>query len=140
MCSSDYYSLFEHTADIGIEVKGKTLEEAIERVLLAFYDLNVSLDNVEERMDRVIKGEGETLQDSLVYLLEEALFLFDTEGFVGKHVDVKVEGNTINATVRGELFNPQKHEPKFEIKAITYHQMVIKETDEGFLIRVVFDV
>jgi len=40
---------------------------------------------------------------------------------------------------RGERFQPGRHEPGIMVKAVTYHLMEIKETPEGWIVRVVFD-
>ena len=140
MPSSELYRLFEHTADLGVEVNGVSLEEAITRLLLALYDLHVSIDTIEPKVERRLEVYGETLEDAVVYLLEEALFLFDTEGFIARIANVEITDGRITATMKGEFFAPERHIPKFEIKAITYHQLSIKETKDGYTIRVVFDV
>ena len=140
MPSSEFYSMFEHTADIGVEVKDKTLEGAIEKLLLAFYDLNVEIEGIEPIIEKELEVSGENIEDRVVYLLEEALFLFETEGFIGKEAKVKLKDDRIIASVKGEYFDPGRHTPKFEIKAITYHQLNIKMEGGKFHIRVVFDV
>jgi SHS2 domain-containing protein len=44
------------------------------------------------------------------------------------------------AEVRGEKFDPQRHQVKIEIKTPTYHMFSIAEDDTGYKATVVFDV
>jgi SHS2 domain-containing protein len=42
--------------------------------------------------------------------------------------------------VTGEPFDGRKHEICKEIKAVTYHQTEVRQTDAGWTARVIFDV
>ena len=46
----------------------------------------------------------------------------------------------LNATLKGEIFNSEKHEIGTEVKAITYSFMKIEEKDEKVEITMVFDI
>ncbi|ALV63294.1 Archease [Thermococcus sp. 2319x1] len=125
---------YEHTADIGIRGYGKTLEEAFEAVAIALFDVMVNVEKVEKREVREIEVEGEDLYSLLYNFLEELLILHDTEGLVFRDFEVKIEktkeGYKLKAKAYGEKLS-EKHEPKEEVKAITYHDMEIKQLPNG---------
>ena len=125
---------YEHTADIGIRGYGDTLEEAFEAVATALFDVMVDVRKVDRKEMREIEVEGEDLYALLYSFLEELLILHDTEGLVFGDFEVGIEktkeGYKLKAKAYGESLS-EKHEPKEEVKAITYHEMNIKQFEDG---------
>ncbi|WP_048148922.1 archease [Palaeococcus ferrophilus] len=126
---------YEHTADIGIRGYGETLEEAFEAVALALFDIMVDVRKVEPRECREVEVEGEDLMALLYSFLEELLVLHDMEGLVFGDVRVNIEkteeGYGLRARACGEVLDYEKHGPKEEVKAITYHEMRIEKIPDG---------
>ena len=125
---------YEHTADIGVRGYGSMLEEAFEAVALGLFDVMVDVRKVEPRECREVEVEEEDLEALLYSFLEELLVLHDTEGLVFGDVKVKIEktdkGYRLKAKACGEPLS-EKHEPKEEVKAITYHDMRIEKLPDG---------
>ncbi len=125
---------YEHMADIGIRGYGDTLEEAFEAVATALFDVMVDVRKVDRKEMREIEVEGEDLYALLYSFLEELLILHDTEGLVFGDFEVGIEktkeGYKLKAKAYGEALS-EKHEPKEEVKAITYHEMNIKQFEDG---------
>ena len=125
---------YEHTADIGVRGYGSTLEEAFEAVALALFDVMVDVRKVEPKECREVEVEEEDLEALLYSFLEELLVLHDVEGLVFGDVKVEIEktenGYRLKARACGEPLS-EKHEPKEEVKAITYHEMEIKQLPDG---------
>ena len=125
---------YEHTADVGIRGYGSTLEEAFEAVALALFDVMVDVRKVDPKECRDVEVEEEDLEALLYSFLEELLVIHDVEGLV--FGDVKVEigkaenGYRLTARACGEPLS-EKHGPKEEVKAITYHEMEIKQLPDG---------
>ncbi|WP_457752824.1 archease [Thermococcus sp.] len=126
---------YEHTADIGIRGYGRTLEESFENVAIALFDVMVDVRKVEPKEVREIEVSGKDLYALLYNFLEELLILHDTEGLVFSDFEVKIEkteeGYKLKAKAYGEPLDYEKHEPKEEVKAITYHDMKIEQLEEG---------
>ncbi|WP_297417620.1 archease [Thermococcus sp.] len=125
---------YEHTADIGIRGYGSTLEEAFEAVALALFDVMVDVRKVDPKECREVEAEGEDLMALLYNFLEELLVIHDVEGLVFGDVRIEIEksgdGYKIKARACGELLS-EKQGPKEEVKAITYHEMEIKQLPDG---------
>jgi SHS2 domain-containing protein len=126
---------YEHTADMGVRGFGSTLEEAFEAVALGLFDVMVDVGKVEPRECREVEVEEEDLEALLYSFLEELLVLYDMEGIVFGDVKVRIEktdnGYRLRARACGEPLNLKKHNPKEEVKAITYHEMEIKRLPDG---------
>jgi SHS2 domain-containing protein len=53
---------------------------------------------------------------------------------------VKVDEQGLKAKARGEPLDRERHELSHEVKAITYHQLEVKQTDQGWQARVIVDI
>jgi SHS2 domain-containing protein len=85
--------------------------------------------------------EAEALDELMVNWLDEFLYLHDTEGLVFKRFQVEpIQQNRLEAMAWGEVLDPARHEIKAGIKAVTYHQLYVKEIDGGWETQVIFDV
>jgi len=46
----------------------------------------------------------------------------------------------LKAKIQGEPYDAKKHKPKVEVKAVTYHQMEIKEHKGGCELKFILDL
>ncbi|MEM1538673.1 MAG: archease [Candidatus Nezhaarchaeales archaeon] len=139
------FRFLNHTADVYIEAYGKDLKEAFENAALGMFEVIVNTGNVTASEELDISVEGSDLQSLLYNWLEELLYLFDAKGLVFS--EFKVLRITIGeavyrleAKVRGEKFNPEKHEGRTAIKAVTYSLMEVQVKPEGVTLRFVLDI
>jgi SHS2 domain-containing protein len=69
------------------------------------------------------------VEEALVAWLQELLYLYEVHRFVPAEIEVRTAGaKGVRALVRGEPFDPQRHEVRMEIKAATYHGLDIRPT------------
>jgi SHS2 domain-containing protein len=136
------YRIFDHTADLGVEVTGATPEELYAGAAFALFDQLTDLSAVRAQRSREIDVVGENPADLLVNFLREVLYGWNGEGFLMKSCIVRrVTPTRIKAVLKGEGFDPVRHLINREIKAVTYHQGSVLENPEGMWVaRVVFDV
>jgi SHS2 domain-containing protein len=135
------YRIFDHTADLGIEVTADTLEALYAGAVLALFDCLADLTNVRAGQTLEIVTVGGDEAETLVNLLREALFAFHGRGFLVKACLVnEVEPTRVRAVLRGEPFDSVRHRLRREIKAVTYHQASVQLTKSGWVTRVVCDV
>jgi SHS2 domain-containing protein len=136
------YTEIEHTADVGLELIAPDLRSAFERVAAAMFDMISDLDRIGTGWRRDVRVEGREgdLENLLIRWLTELLFVHESERVLLSSFDVRSLGrNALEAEVVGERYDPRRHTLKVEIKAPTYHGLVIRETDSGWRVRVIFD-
>lgn len=143
------YRLIYHTADIGIEVFGKTQKELFANAVEALFDLMLEqkLGQIDfpagaaksEKREIIVAGDDP--EDLLINFLREILYLFNGELWVTTGCRfLEISTKRIVAELSGLSYDPQKHCIKMEIKAVTYHGLSVKKNDSGWKARVIFDV
>jgi len=135
------YNTFDHTADLGLAIRGKSEEDLFANAAFAVFDIITDLGRVEPRETRRVLVEGDSPEDLLINFLREILYLYNGERWLLKDLRVtRIGERTLEAEARGEPFEGQKHEILKEIKAVTYHQAEVHKTPDGWAARVIFDV
>lgn len=131
---------FEHTGDLGIELSAPTRDELFRRAAVAMAFLLVECSGVGGTEERQVEVRADTDADLLHELLAELLDLFIIDGFVWCEAKVREHERSLVVTLRGERFDPSRHEFRGEIKAVTYHQLSVEQSPQGWRARVIFDV
>lgn len=135
------YELIDHTADIGVKVRGKSVGELFENAAYAMFDLIADLDRVKKREVLEVEIEGEGMDELLADWLRELLYKFNGERHLLKDFKIEeIDQKSLKARVRGEKLDLSRHSLKMEIKAVTYYGLEIKRTSEGWQAQVIFDV
>ncbi|RLE07569.1 archease [Candidatus Aerophobetes bacterium] len=135
------YELIDHTADIGIKVRGKSVGELFENAAYAMFDLIADLNRVKKREVLGVEIEGEGMDELLADWLRELLYKFNGERHLLKDFKIEeIDQKSLKARVRGEKLDLSRHSLKMEIKAVTYYGLEIKRTSEGWQAQVIFDV
>ena len=81
-CCMHHYKVFDHTADLGVEISGKTKGDLFNHAALALFDLLMDAPGMDASQCREITIEGADITDLFVNFLREILYLFNGEGFV----------------------------------------------------------
>lgn len=136
------YEFFDHTADIGIKAYGRDLNEAFENAALAVFEVMTDTSKVEPKESREIEIDGMDLENLLYRWIESLLVYHDSELLLfGKFkVKIDLENLRLNAIAWGEKFNPDKHERRTVVKAVTYHEMSVVKTNNGYELTFVVDI
>jgi len=132
------YELIDHTADVMVSCKGRTLEECFENAAYALFDQMIDADTISQTVKKEIVVEGRDEEERLYAFLSEMLFVMETEGLVFSDFKVVFDNNKVKCTAKGEKLDLRKHRPKTEVKAITYHELSVRK--EIPCITVIFDV
>lgn len=133
----------DHTADVKYIVKGKSLEEAFAFAGIAMFDYLVPIETIQSRQEKSFEKQTNELGKLLFDYLDELLFYLDTESFLTKEVKqlsiTSKEGQyKLSVVIGGDVSDG--YETGGNIKAVTYHEMQINPTPEGYEIHVVIDV
>ena len=135
------FRVLEHTADIGFEAFGATRMEVFANAARALTHLMVDLETIEPREKLSLRAEASDMPSLLVNWLSEVLYLFDAEGWLFRDFEVEnFTDHSLEATVRGEKFDRMRHQAKLVVKAITYHQLDLRETAQGWRAQVYVDI
>ncbi|MFB3907692.1 MAG: archease [Candidatus Eisenbacteria bacterium] len=140
------YESFDHTADIGLRVYGRTRGELFEQAALGLASLLLESGEVRPVEERVVSLEHQGFEEGLIGWLNEILYLREIGRFLPATVAVLVlDSRRLRARLSGETLDPSRHLPGLEIKAATYHDLRIDEAraPDGtprFETRVILDI
>ncbi len=135
------YTYIDHTADFGVHVTGTTLADLFSNAAEALFDQLVDRADLREADSRRVRITGEDRPDLMVNWLRELLYLWAGEDLLIKRVAIdKISGSELTATLFYEPYDPERHEIKEEIKAVTYYGIRVDKTAEGWEAEIIFDV
>lgn len=135
------YKLIEHTADVGIEVRGRNLKELFKNAGEAMFDIIAAkpAQKIERSKSILIKQKADNIEELLIVWLNELLSLSAIHELFFDYFKInKLGENTLDAAVRGSAI--KNYQPHREIKAATYHELKVKKTKSGWQAQVIFDV
>jgi SHS2 domain-containing protein len=136
------HEIFEHTADLGLRIRCKTLDGLFSEAGTALFELMVeNMDAVKPLVSRKIRIEQGEIDLLLFDWLNELLYLSDFEQLVLCQFEVRISHTLLEATVWGEPRDEARHQLDHEVKAITYHQLkLLQEPDGQWLAEVILDI
>jgi SHS2 domain-containing protein len=131
----------DHTADIAIEVVADSPAELFRRAGLALHSFLVEADGIESREERRLDVESTGWADLLHDWLARLLRDFLVQGFVAREIAVdEISDRRIASRISGETLDHDRHQFIGEIKAVTYHELVVEERDGRWRAHLIFDV
>lgn len=135
------FTILEHPADLGIEAYGSSIKEAFENAAKGLMSIIVEISSVDCQREQEVHLNAIDTEQLLVKWLSEILYLYDGKQFVSKEFRIiELSSNKLNAIVRGESLSAEKHRTKLDVKAITYHQLLVQNTEHGCMVRVFLDI
>lgn len=128
-----------HTAEVGLRLwaaEPGTLFACAGEAMFALMGLDVD-ESAAARTREVALASMDT-ESLLVDWLNELVYLFETTGEVYPQIEVVAwEPQRLVATVQGRR---PAGAPRMQIKAVTYHELVVRREGEGWLAEVTFDI
>jgi len=135
------FRILEHTADIGFEAFGATRQDVFRNAARALIHLMVDLESIAPRTGKTLRTEASDMPGLLVNWLSEILYRFDAEGWLFRDFEFEaLTEQSLSVVARGEKFARRKHQVKLLVKAVTYHQLDLTETAEGWRAQVYVDI
>ena len=135
------YTLIDHTADIGLRIRGHNLRQVFARAGFGLFDLITDADKIKTEKSVSFHLKAESRGDLFLVWLRELLFTFSAKKLVfKKFIFKKLTEKELHAIATGERFDPKLHEQKMEIKAITYHQFKLEKQKSGWIAEVILDI
>jgi SHS2 domain-containing protein len=135
------FEMIDHTADIGVIVYGTDIKELFSNAALALFSLITEPESIEDKLKLNLKVGSENADGLLVEWLNELIYFFDAKHLLFNRCDIEsLTDNQLNATCRGEGFDPTRHKIKRGVKAATYHMLKLDKNSEGYKAQVIFDI
>ncbi len=135
------YELLDHTGDARIRVWADDVGGIFREAAWVLFDIITDLDRVEVHLKREVAVEGRGWEELMVAWLNELLYLHEVEGLLFCDFAVsKLDGRRLQGMALGEKFQAARHVIKTSVKAVTYHQLEIKEEGGRWQAQVIFDI
>lgn len=125
-----------HTADWAIRVWAPRLEDLLEQAARGMYTLSgiETGARLEETSRLVI--EATDMEGLLVDFLQELLYRAESRRLAYPQLAISITDFRLEAEIKGGPIVAWKK----EIKAVTYHNLEIRQTERGLETEIVFDV
>ncbi|MHA2060031.1 MAG: archease [Candidatus Ranarchaeia archaeon] len=139
------FRFLDHTADVIIEAWGPTVEKAFEQAGYGFYTVLLNPKKITPTGNYEVELEGHSLETLLYRWIEEFIFLLDAEGLVCTDLEISsINHQTSPVVLKGrcgtESFDSIKHEARAEVKAMTFAELKITQTQDETLLRFTLDL
>ncbi len=133
------------TADAAFKAWGTTAEELFISAAEALINVMVTdLKTIDNQIIIPIHLESETMEMLLYELLQEIIFQKDVGPFLLKVFELEIDHVETNLQLRGmlkgEKLDSNKHDLIVDVKAVTFHQYRVEETETGWEAVVVVDI
>ena len=135
------YETFDHTADLGLRVRADDLNTLFAEAGLALMSILVE-DAASVQPARRVQFDlpGDEVEYLMFDWLRAILYHFEVDHLLLARCEVRVSPTGLHAALEGEAFDPSRHELSHEVKAITYHDLRVEESDDGWLAEVIVDI
>ena len=138
------HRFLEHMTDAVVEAYGDTQEEAFSFAARGLVDTMVDVGTVRAVEEKRIDAEGHDLESLLFDWLDKVMLLLVADGFAMSQFSVGIEktkdGYALKGAGKGEKLDLSRHTYKVEIKAVTYHEMIVRQEKGRVTVRYLLDL
>jgi len=135
MMQKEKYRFLEHTADILFEAYGQTYEEALENSAHAMFSV---FGTAGESEHAAFSVSAHNIEELTVQALADLLAYMDTGELIFSRAKV-LSYDAKRHALEIEAFGEKKR-PRDSVKAVTYHELMVKKGKDGWTIRILLDV
>jgi len=132
------YEILEHTADIKIKIYGNDFRNLLENAGHALSDLILPGEKKSD-ITREFWVEGNSNEQLLVRFLNELIYLMQTGNMIFREFDIEQVDSRIHAICKGSNIE-STDDPDYDVKAATYHDLIVEETKSRFSAQVILDI
>ena len=134
------FEIVEHTADTGIRAWAPDLPSLFRAMAQGLFRIIGEDARVSSTMKRTLHLEAESQTELLHDWLETLNTLHQIHGELYTSFEVKIDANRLKATIHGGPLDAAHGELGIEVKAITWHDLDIRQTDRGLESYVLLDI
>ena len=137
----DGFRILDHTADVALEAHGQDLPQLFSNAARGMFSIISFLKSIQPTQRIPIAVTADCIEDLLVAWLSELLYLFSIQQILFCRFEIiEIDDCHLQATVLGEPVDLSRHELSTEIKAVTYHDLKLQKLDQGWQVKVLFDI
>jgi SHS2 domain-containing protein len=132
-------------ADIAFRAWGKNLEELFRAAGDATINVMIeNLDSIEPKETRTFSLENDELDLLLFNFIGELIYYKDSEQMLLRAQQVQIEDKNgkqqLSAVAQGENLDPNRHQQRVDVKAVTLHRFQLEKTNDGWTAMVILDI
>lgn len=130
------YREIEHTADWELEVWAPDLPGLLEQAARGMYTLSGLQQELAPTESRKLELKADDAEGLLVVFLGELLHFIEQDNLAFDKFQIELDGFMLRARLSGAKVKKIDK----EIKAVTYHNLQIRQIAQGLNVNIVFDV
>lgn len=135
------FEILEHTADMGFRVRAETFEDLLAVAGEALAQIVMDCSKARPLQTVEIAAQGGDAESLMVSFLSEVLYALDGLRLAVAKVVVTGRGaHGASAALLGEPRDERRHRSRHGVKAVTYHQLIVRQTIEGWTAEVYLDI
>ncbi|MDR3635010.1 MAG: archease [Isosphaeraceae bacterium] len=134
---------FDHTADVGLRVRGGDLPDVFRTAAEGVFDYIVAnRSEVKVAETERLALAADSPLDLLVTWLNELIFRSETRHRLYTRFEVVIgpDGRTLEATIGGEPVDASRHILDHEVKAVTHHGETLVQEGSGWRAELILDI
>lgn len=144
----------DHTGDVGLAITAPDLATLYARAARGMFWVLTDVEAVRPRESMNVDLDAPDREALMVRWLSELNYIHATQNWLFRRFDVAVAsapdatsnapdaetGVRLHATCHGEPVDRSRHTIYTEIKAVTFHDLHVESTDDGWTVQVIFDM
>ena len=134
---------FEHTADVGLRVRGDDLDDLFRTAARGLFDyIVVNRDEVQVVEVEPVEIQGDDAAELLATWLNELIYRSETRHSLYNRFDIHVDddGRGLRGEIGGEPIDRDRHILDHEVKAVTHHGLTLGREGQGWLAEMILDI
>jgi SHS2 domain-containing protein len=134
---------FDHTADVGLRVRGADLNDLFRTAAEGVFDyIVVNRAEVRAEEHESVSLDADSTEELLAAWLNELIFRCETKHRLFSRFDVRVadDGRGLQAEIAGEPIDHDRHILDHEVKAVTHHGLTLQRAGSGWLAELILDI
>lgn len=136
-----HYEFIDHTADIGIRVTGENLPALFANAGYALFELLIDTHTLIPRQHKELQFTANDLEELMFSWIHELLAGFIHDSWVCTSFDVSIQNKwSLYSTLEGYQGTMPADLLRYDIKAITYHELHVAREGDVWMAQLIFDV
>ncbi|MDF1597256.1 MAG: archease [Acidimicrobiia bacterium] len=134
------FEILPHTADVAVAVYGESVSDLFANAASALFELMFEMDSPRLGPTVRVEATGDGLEELLVAWLSELLAIAEVDGVALADFEVTVTGDNKAAGSATAIPVEDLVMAGTPIKAVTYHELRVREVGGIWTATIVFDV